>query len=266
MWAIRNARSIFLRARVAPRHYQQYPTAAAGLVQVRSGSRSERSVAAAYGRSGGPFRGTNAPSLSEGLAAYGGAQLSQAPDLSGIQNQLNNISSTPVLRGGATSPPSGASLIGSQAPASNPARAVGEFYLPGLKNGGQTYLDPQFADRVAQFVSNAQALGITPSFASGYRTPAYQAKLADDPTATTPAKDSLHSTGNAFDIHSAKTMDPATLAHMVAAAARGGLSWGGNFAKPDPGHFYFDPGGNRQQAIQNFSAGVDTLQNKIPDR
>lgn len=77
-------------------------------------------------------------------------------------------------------------------------QGAGQYYLPGL---GPTYLDPQFAHRVSSFIANAQKRGVGVGFASGYRNQDVQDALQDDPTATTPATNSLHSAGRAIDIH-----------------------------------------------------------------
>lgn len=147
-----------------------------------------------------------------------------------------------------------------KAPAPQPA--AGQYYLSGL---GPTYLDPKFADRLGNFMADLRTQNIEPQFVSGYCDTTKQASLPKDPTATTPAKLSLHSTGQAVDIY-LKGLDEPTRMAILSAPSRAGLGWGGNFRAPDPNHFYFDPGGDRQQRIDNFSTAVRSLQDQIPDR
>lgn len=142
---------------------------------------------------------------------------------------------------------------------------VGEYYLPGL---GRTYLNPEFADKVGDFIQRAKAQGISVQFDSGYRDQGKQDALQTDPTAITPAQHSLHSAGRGIDIPKSKwdKMDARTHAAVLEAAKDAGLSWGGHFSKPDPGHFYSDPGTDRRQLIDNFSRAVAAFQGEIPDR
>jgi len=143
-----------------------------------------------------------------------------------------------------------------------PAKAeVGEYQLPGL---GRTYLNPEFADKVGDFIQRAGDQGISLQFTQGYRDQAKQDVLHDDPTAITPAQDSLHSAGRGVDIHW-RTMDPATQDKVVEAAKAAGLNWGGDYSKPDPVHFYSDPGTDRRELIDKFSQGIATLNGQIPD-
>ncbi len=141
------------------------------------------------------------------------------------------------------------------------SQPVGRYYLPGL---GPTYLDPDFADRVSAFLVKAQADGLSPTFSSGYRDTQRQAALRDDSAAITPARRSLHSTGQAVDIN-ISALTPAQQAKLIADAAAAGINWGGNFRRPDRPHFYVDPGGDRQQRINAFGAAVQALKDKPPD-
>ncbi len=139
---------------------------------------------------------------------------------------------------------------------------VGEYYLPGL---GKTYLNPDFADKVGDFIQKAANQGISLQFTQGYRDQATQDALHNDPAAITPAQNSLHSAGRGVDIHW-RAMDPAAQDKVVQAAKAAGLSWGGDYSKPDPVHFYDDPGTDRRQLIDNFSRGIAALQGQIPDQ
>jgi hypothetical protein len=140
---------------------------------------------------------------------------------------------------------------------------VGRYVLPGI---GVAYLDPDFADKVGDFIGKMQAAGIPLQITQAYRSPEQQAVVRNDPTAITPAQHSLHSTGNAIDINIQKIkMDPAMLARTVQLAASSGLQWGGNFRKPDPVHFYSDPGGNRVDNIDRFSRDIEDYKRAIPD-
>jgi D-alanyl-D-alanine dipeptidase len=142
---------------------------------------------------------------------------------------------------------------------------VGEYYLPGV---GKTYLHPEFADRVGDFIQRAQAQGVSLQFVSGYRDQAKQNTLHNAPTATTPAEYSLHSAGRGVDITKSnwKGMNAPTRAAVVKGAKDAGLSWGGDYSKPDERHFYSDPGTDRRQLIDNFSRGIAAFQGEIPDR
>lgn len=142
---------------------------------------------------------------------------------------------------------------------------VGEYYLPGL---GQTYLNPDFADKVGALIQKIGEQGISFRFASGYRDQAKQDALQTDPTATTPARDSLHSAGRGVDIAKSDWdgMSNQAQAAVLDAAKEAGLSWGGNYSKPDPRHFYSDPGTDRRQLIDNFTNAVATFKGQIPDR
>jgi len=139
---------------------------------------------------------------------------------------------------------------------------AGQYYLPGL---GPTYLDPEFADKLGDFIQKSKDQGISLQFTSGYRDQAAQDALHDNPTAITPARDSLHSAGRGVDI-SWKGLDKAAASKVLEAAKAAGLSWGGNYSKPDPVHFYSDPGTDRRQLIDNFSRAVAASRGEIPDR
>ena len=139
---------------------------------------------------------------------------------------------------------------------------VGEYYLPGL---GKTYLNREFAGKVADFIQGAKNQGISLQFTQGYRDQTTQDALHNDPTAITPAQNSLHSAGRGVDIHWG-AMDAATQDKAVQAAKAAGLSWGGDYSKPDPVHFYDDPGTDRRQLIDRFSQGIAGLQGQISDR
>ena len=155
------------------------------------------------------------------------------------------------------------------APPANAPASVGQYNLPGV---GPTYLDPDFTDRVGQFIGNAKKRGVDVQFTSGYRTQAKQDSLQNDPNATTPAKNSLHPAGRAVDIKLPLSpdnqVDQAALNALVSDAAAAGLNWGGHFKNPtpDPGHFYYDPGGDRRQLIGSFTQGINKLRTQIPDR
>ena len=155
------------------------------------------------------------------------------------------------------------------APSVNAAGAgVGRYYLPGV---GPTYLDPDFADRVGKFIGNAKKRRVDVRFTSGYRTQAHQNDLHNDPTATTPAKNSLHSAGRSADIELPRLangrVDQGAMNALVTDAAAAGLSWGGHFKEPgpDPGHFYYSPGGAPLRLINQFSQGINKLEDQIPD-
>src|SRR5439155_4341371 len=109
--------------------------------------------------------------------------------------------------------------------------------LPGV---GPTYLDSTFVPTVDAFVQAARDAGVNPTFASAFRDPDKQQSLKNDPNATTPADVSLHSAGFAVDV-SLAGLSKGERDALVQAADDVGLSWGGRFNKPDPGHFFHDP-------------------------
>jgi len=170
--------------------------------------------------------------------------------------------SAALLDPSALQPSTDVGILGPVVPpsASSPTDA-GRYYLPGV---GVTNLDPDFADKIGSLILAAQRDNIPLSFSQGYRDQAGQNLIKNDPTAITPANESLHSTGDAADVHISR-LTPAMLSKLVSDAAAAGISWGGNFSKPDPVHFYSDPGGNRSQRIDNFSRAIQNLRNQIPD-
>jgi RHS repeat-associated protein len=112
--------------------------------------------------------------------------------------------------------------------------------LPGL---GNTSLDDSFIPSVQKWIKLNEAAGIDVNFTEAFRTTAYQKGLAGNPNATTPAKAgfSLHEAGFAVDI-SWKRLTDAQQDTVLNNADAAGLDWGGDFRKPDPVHFYHDPG------------------------
>ncbi|MBV8534971.1 MAG: M15 family metallopeptidase [Alphaproteobacteria bacterium] len=144
--------------------------------------------------------------------------------------------------------------------AAQPRTAVA-VNLRGL--AGPTYLDSEFADRLHRFEQYASGHGVQPKYINGYRSPEYQAYLRATGQGTTPAQRSLHSAGLAVDVQYRK-QSPEEQKILRDAAAQAGLGWGGNFRNPgaDVNHFYFDPGGDRQALIDNFSEQIDRLQSR----
>lgn len=138
------------------------------------------------------------------------------------------------------------------------SRTAVRVNLPG--EGIQNFLDAEFAKKVDNFRRYAIEQGETLDFLSVYRPPDQQKKLLNDPTAVTPAKNSLHSAGLAFDLNGFKYLPPERRQRILDAARAAGLSWGGNFSDPDPDHFYFDPGGDRRKLITDFGEQVKRLQ------
>ena len=96
-------------------------------------------------------------------------------------------------------------------------------------------------------------------YTSGYRDPERQAEISSDPSSITPATNSLHSAGLAVDINY-RQLTPEQQEIVRSAAYMAGLQWGGLFTNPDVVHFYYDPGVNRQQLINNFTQSVRQLQ------
>jgi hypothetical protein len=127
--------------------------------------------------------------------------------------------------------------------------------LPGL---GLTYLDQSMVPKVNAFIANAQAHGVDLHFNSAFRTPEGQERLHHDPNAITPAEHSLHSAGFAVDVNYS-TVTEAQREIIRTAAHDAGLSWGGNFQRHDPPHFYADPPVDRNMAIANATRQYNEL-------
>jgi uncharacterized protein RhaS with RHS repeats len=129
--------------------------------------------------------------------------------------------------------------------------------LPGL---GDSYIDDSLVPLLKNWIALNDADGVNVNFTEAFRSTAYQAALASDPNAITPASpgSSLHEAGLAVDI--AWSRIPQNLQPVAVANAQlAGLNWGGRFRKPDRVHFYHDPG-NRKQLIkdaqQEYKRGV----------
>ena len=78
----------------------------------------------------------------------------------------------------------------------------------------------------------------------------------------------MHSCGFAIDINYSSLSDiPDGLTGdqqrqiIRDAATAAGLSWGGDFRRPDLPHFFNDPGGNRRQLINNAQTRYNELNN-----
>ena len=148
----------------------------------------------------------------------------------------------------------------------NPLRWVDPFglelmpiSLPGI---GNTYLDNSVVPSVQNFINYAKKNGVNPNFNSAYRTPLKQQSLLKDPKAITPASNSLHSCGYAFDVdyNSLRDISNGLTADQQRkilrdAANKAGLSWGGAFG--DGPHFYTEPSEGRstvsQRALEEYN-------------
>jgi filamentous hemagglutinin len=128
-----------------------------------------------------------------------------------------------------------------------------------LKGMASAYVDDEFAPKLEKWIQQAKAQGIDLVFNEAFRTTEYQAGLANNPNAITPAKagGSLHEAGFAVDVNFSSLRDiPGGLtgdeqrAIILKSAQDAGLSWGGNFSKPDYPHFYVDPGGRTAKIIE----------------
>jgi len=136
--------------------------------------------------------------------------------------------------------------------------------LPGL---GNSFLDSGMADRVDTWTQSAAGRGVDLSFNSAYRPQAAQNALHTNPAAITPATLSLHSAGFAVDVNYSSLRNiPGGLTGdqqrviIRDTATQAGLSWGGLFRPMDPPHFYSDPGGDRQQLIDEAAHQVQQLE------
>ncbi len=132
--------------------------------------------------------------------------------------------------------------------------------LPGLPG---TYLDSSFLPLIQNFIAYAAENGVDLHFNSAYRTPEHQAELQNDPNAITPADHSLHSAGYAIDINFS-VLPESQQQVILDAADQAGINWGGDFNRPDPPHFYLEPTGGRDEAIQNATQDYLRLTNPTP--
>ena len=149
-----------------------------------------------------------------------------------------------------------AGATGSNAGSAGPSQpGIVTAVLPGV---GGTYLDPRFAPKVQAFMDNARNNGVDLQFDSAYRSPEAQTDIRKSHGyAYPPAQKSLHSAGLAVDVQYGGL--PTAQQQVIRdAAAEAGLSWGGRFN--DPGHFYLDPGGDRQAAIDDFTARIRDIE------
>jgi hypothetical protein len=112
--------------------------------------------------------------------------------------------------------------------------------------------------KVNAFIANAQAHGVSLHFNSAFRTPEHQERLHHDPNAITPATHSLHSAGFAVDVNYS-TVSEAQREVIRTAAHDAGLSWGGDFHRRDPPHFYAAPPIDRSTAIANANRQYNEL-------
>jgi len=120
-----------------------------------------------------------------------------------------------------------------------------------LQGMGDAYIDDSIIPLVRNWIALNEAVPISVNFTEAFRLSAYQAALSSNPNVITPATpgSSLHEAGFAVDI--AWSRIPKNLRPLVVSnAQRSGLNWGGEFKKPDPVHFYYDPG-NRKQLIRD---------------
>lgn len=125
--------------------------------------------------------------------------------------------------------------------------------LPGL---GEAYLDSSMIGIVNFFVFNAKEYGINVTFSGAFRDTEKQSTL-NNSNSTTPGN-SLHEAGYAVDINWRRIPENSR-GLVVDAAAHAGLSWGGDFNKPDPVHFYMNPEGSRPDAIRDAQSTYKNL-------
>ncbi len=150
-----------------------------------------------------------------------------------------------------------------------PTPALVPIDVPGK---GRAYFDPEVAANVQDFIDRTRQAEMDVPFTSGFRSTIGQKGLLTDPTATTPAPpgNSLHEAGRAFDIslnNKDKTQrySEKQLKEIVDFARQSGFNWGGDFRKPDPGHFFIEVPegiGNRRSRIQRaqeyYRNGLDS--------
>jgi len=121
--------------------------------------------------------------------------------------------------------------------------------LPGKPDA---YVDSDFLPNVSSWLAANSADGIDTTVTSAFRTAAAQENPGSNWTTPAPASGSLaslHEAGWAVDIKMS-VLTPNQQATVIANAAANGINWGGAFRhpKPDPVHFYIDPG-HREEII-----------------
>ena len=128
-----------------------------------------------------------------------------------------------------------------------------------LKGMASAYVDDEFAPILEKWIELAKSKGVEIKFNEAFRSTEYQSSLSTNPFAITPAKagSSLHEAGFAVDVNFERLTDiPGGLTKkeqqqiLLDSAKQAGLSWGGNFSKPDFPHFYFDPGSRTQKILE----------------
>jgi len=127
--------------------------------------------------------------------------------------------------------------------------------LKGTKNFF-SYLDDSFSPLVNKFVKSAKNAGIDITFRDAFRPEGEQKKRQKNKSSITPAKagTSLHESGFAVDINWSK-IPKNNKKKLIKLANKAGLSWGGNFKKPDNVHFYKEvPGGRKNRSKYITSA------------
>ena len=100
--------------------------------------------------------------------------------------------------------------------------------------------NPTFSAKLSQAFAELNARGITPHITSGFRTSQDQERMRNGASGTNPAaRVSLHQVGLAVDVNTLG----GNFGAIREAMSRQGLTWGGNFRKPDRPHFQLPPPG-----------------------
>jgi len=119
-----------------------------------------------------------------------------------------------------------------------------------MKTDVKAYLDDQFFPKVKDFFALLNDNGINPTVTDAFRTDGdQQDRLNSSNYGPAKVGSSLHEAGFAIDIN-INAYTPTQQDLIVNLADKAGLSWGGDFKKYDPVHFYYDPG-NRAALIRD---------------
>ena len=105
------------------------------------------------------------------------------------------------------------------------------------------YLHPTIVEKVTGFMDELFRSRVPVKITEAFRTKDMQGLVEGNEYGGVAPGSSLHEAGYAIDINWNHLTDPQR-ALTLELARKHGLSWGGNFRKPDPVHFYVDPFGS----------------------
>jgi RHS repeat-associated protein len=120
---------------------------------------------------------------------------------------------------------------------------------------------PEFASAFTKALTQLNAMGITPTINSDYRTSADQVRQQQGGSGTNPAAQlSLHQAGYAVDINGTQSREFKTIKEVM---INNGFTWGGTFKTKDPPHFEMNPFGAKgtKEFHDRLKAAADAAEN-----